>query len=115
MVIGLESQQLRRWVMPVKGAGVMTGFWTWISRAFLTTWIMFSLMRAVCKHTDCRWIILYIARRLKAPTQSRETGFLVDRDKGTPQGGVISPLLANLFLHYAFDGVDEPEVSADSL
>jgi RNA-directed DNA polymerase len=60
------------------------------------------LMRAVCKHTDCRWIILYIARWLKAPMQSRD-GFLVDRDKGTPQGGVISPLLANLFLHYAFD------------
>ena len=60
------------------------------------------LMRAVCKHTDCRWIILYIARWLNAPMQSRD-GSLVDRDKGTPQGGVISPLLANLFLHYAFD------------
>jgi len=60
------------------------------------------LMRAVRKHTDCKWVILYIERWLKAPVQL-EDGSLVNRDKGTPQGGVISPLLANLFLHYAFD------------
>lgn len=59
-------------------------------------------MRAVSKHTECRWLILYIERWLKAPAQL-EDGSLVSRDKGTPQGGVISPLLANLFLHYAFD------------
>jgi group II intron reverse transcriptase/maturase len=60
------------------------------------------LMRAVRKHTDCKWVLLYIERWLKAPVQL-EDGSLVHRDKGTPQGGVISPLLANLFLHYAFD------------
>lgn len=60
------------------------------------------LMRAVRKHTDCRWVLLYIERWLKAPAQLAD-GALVDREKGTPQGGVISPLLANLFLHYAFD------------
>jgi len=60
------------------------------------------LMRAVRKHTDCKWVLLYIERWLKAPVQSEE-GSLIHRDKGTPQGGVISPLLANLFLHYAFD------------
>jgi group II intron reverse transcriptase/maturase len=60
------------------------------------------LMRAVRKHTDCKWVLLYIARWLKAPVQL-EDGNLTRRDKGTPQGGVISPLLANLFLHYAFD------------
>jgi group II intron reverse transcriptase/maturase len=60
------------------------------------------LMRAVGKHTDCKWVLLYIARWLKAPVQL-EDGNLTRRDKGTPQGGVISPLLANLFLHYAFD------------
>lgn len=60
------------------------------------------LMRAVRKHTDCKWVLLYIERWLKAPVQS-EDGILIHRDKGTPQGGVISPLLANLFLHYAFD------------
>jgi RNA-directed DNA polymerase len=60
------------------------------------------LLRAVRKHTDCKWVLLYIERWLKAPVQL-EDGSLIHRDKGTPQGGVISPLLANLFLHYAFD------------
>lgn len=60
------------------------------------------VMRAVRKHTDCKWMLLYIERWLKAPAQLHD-GTLVSRDKGTPQGGVISPLLANLFLHYAFD------------
>ena len=60
------------------------------------------LMRAVRKHTDCAWALLYIERWLKAPEQM-EDGSLVARERGTPQGGVISPLLANLFLHYAFD------------
>lgn len=60
------------------------------------------MMRAVRKHTDCKWVLLYVERWLKAPAQL-EDGRLVEREKGTPQGGVISPLLANLFLHYAFD------------
>ena len=60
------------------------------------------LMRAVRKHTDCSWMLLYIERWHKAPAQLAD-GTLVPRQKGTPQGGVISPLLANLFLHYAFD------------
>lgn len=60
------------------------------------------LMRAVRKHTDCKWMLLYIERWLKAPFQGEE-GVEVERTKGTPQGGVISPLLANLFLHYVFD------------
>ena len=60
------------------------------------------LMRAVRKHTDCPWVLLYIERWLKAPVQMAD-GSLVARERGTPQGGVISPILANLFLHYAFD------------
>ena len=60
------------------------------------------LLRAVRKHTDCRWLILYVERWLQAPAQLPD-GTLLAREKGTPQGGVISPLLANLFLHYAFD------------
>ena len=60
------------------------------------------LMKAVRCHTDCRWVLLYIERWLTAPMQ-KEDGTIVSREKGTPQGGVISPLLANLFLHYAFD------------
>ena len=60
------------------------------------------LMRAVRKHAKDKWVVLYIERWLQAPMQE-ENGRLVPREKGTPQGGVISPLLANLFLHYAFD------------
>jgi RNA-directed DNA polymerase len=56
----------------------------------------------VAHHTDQRWILLYVERWLKAPLQ-RGDGTLVERDRGTPQGSAISPLLANLFMHYAFD------------
>ncbi len=58
--------------------------------------------RAVAHHTDIPWVRLYVARWLRAPVQQMD-GTLEPRSKGTPQGGVISPLLANLFLHYAFD------------
>jgi RNA-directed DNA polymerase len=60
------------------------------------------LMKAVRKHTDSAWEILYIERWLKAPFQMQD-GSLVERTMGTPQGGVVSPVLANLFMHYAFD------------
>jgi len=60
------------------------------------------LLRAVRKHTDCAWVLLYIERWLKAPVQL-EDGTLEPRERGTPQGSVISPLLSNLFLHYTFD------------
>ena len=71
-------------------------------RAFFDSMDHTLLMRAVRKHTTCPWIRLYIERWLKAPVQY-EDGTVEARDRGTPQGGVISPLLANLFLHYAFD------------
>ena len=60
------------------------------------------LLKAVSRHTQCSWVLLYIERWLQAPAML-EDGTLVPRGTGTPQGGVISPLLANLFLHYAFD------------
>jgi group II intron reverse transcriptase/maturase len=60
------------------------------------------LMRAVRRHTDCKWVLLYLERWLKAPV-SMPDGTLVDRERGSPQGSVVSPVLANLFLHYAFD------------
>jgi RNA-directed DNA polymerase len=60
------------------------------------------LLRAVRRHTGCLWVLLYVERWLKAPMQ-REDGVIEPREAGTPQGGVISPILANLFLHYGFD------------
>jgi RNA-directed DNA polymerase len=60
------------------------------------------LLRAVRKHVTCTWALLYIERWLKAP-MVQEDGTKVERDRGTPQGGVVSPILANAFLHYAFD------------
>lgn len=60
------------------------------------------VMRAVRHHTDNPWLLLYIERWLKAPLQ-RPDGTVVERTAGTPQGGVISPLLANIFMHHAFD------------
>ena len=58
--------------------------------------------RAVAHHTDLPWVRLYVARWLRVAVQ-RPDGILEERTKGTPQGGVVSPLLANLLLHYAFD------------
>ena len=60
------------------------------------------MLHAVRKHTDSKWMLLYIERWLKAPAQL-EDGSLIEREQGTPQGGVISPLLANIFLHHVFD------------
>lgn len=70
------------------------------------------LTMALKKHTDCEWALLYIDRWLKAPMQHSDGG-LEERTKGTPQGGVISPLLMNLFMHYVFDkwmAVHEPRL-----
>ena len=60
------------------------------------------LLRAVRKHVTCKWVLLYIERWLKAP-MVQEDGTTVGRSRGTPQGGVVSPILANLFMHYTFD------------
>jgi RNA-directed DNA polymerase len=60
------------------------------------------MMRAVERHTGRKWILLYVQRWLKAPMRMQD-GTTVARTRGTPQGSAISPLLANLFLHYAFD------------
>ncbi|HTX77989.1 MAG TPA: group II intron reverse transcriptase/maturase [Terracidiphilus sp.] len=60
------------------------------------------LLRAVRKHVTCRWALLYIERWLKAP-MVQEDGTTIGRSRGTPQGGVVSPILANLFMHYTFD------------
>ena len=60
------------------------------------------VVKAVQAVTDCRWVLLYVKRWLAAPLQHPD-GTLVQRDKGTPQGSAVSPVLANLFMHFAFD------------
>lgn len=60
------------------------------------------ILRAVRKHTDKPWVLLYVQRWLMAPIRQAD-GTLVTPDRGTPQGSAISPLLSNLFMHYAFD------------
>ena len=71
-------------------------------RAFFDSVPHDLLLKAVARHTSERWVLLYIERWLKAPMQMRD-GTLAPREKGTPQGSPISPVLANLFMHYAFD------------
>jgi RNA-directed DNA polymerase len=60
------------------------------------------LLRAVRKHVTSTWALLYIERWLTAP-MVQEDGTTLERSCGTPQGGVVSPILSNLFMHYAFD------------
>jgi len=60
------------------------------------------LMKAVRTHIKEDWILLYIERWLTAPFEA-EDGTRLPRERGTPQGGVVSPILMNLFMHYAFD------------
>jgi RNA-directed DNA polymerase len=60
------------------------------------------LLKAVCKHIKEDWILMYIERWLTAPFETAQ-GTRLLRDRGTPQGGVVSPILMNLFMHYAFD------------
>lgn len=66
------------------------------------------LLEMVRRHSNEPWILLYIERWLKVPFQMKD-GSLRQRTAGTPQGGVISPVLANLFLHYAFDDFMEKQ------
>ncbi len=60
------------------------------------------ILKAVAAHTKERWVLLYVERWLKAPLDNGD-GNLEARDRGTPQGSAISPVLANIYLHYAFD------------
>lgn len=61
------------------------------------------LMKAVDKHIKDKWLQMYIKRFLETPTINEEEKMIENKGIGIPQGGVLSPLLANLFLHYAFD------------
>jgi RNA-directed DNA polymerase len=66
------------------------------------------MVKAVEANTDQKWVVLYVKRWLKAPMQMPD-GTAVERDRGTPQGSAVSPVLANLFMHYAFDSWLERE------
>jgi RNA-directed DNA polymerase len=66
------------------------------------------IVKAVEAHTDVPWVRLYVKRWLAAPVQMPD-GTVAERDRGTPQGSPISPVLANLFMHYAFDAWLERE------
>ena len=78
------------------------GFDLGYPRSFFDTLDHSLVLKAVAHHTDLRWVLLYVERWLKAPLQL-EDGTLRRRDRGSPQGSAISPVLANIFLHYALD------------
>jgi retron-type reverse transcriptase len=67
-------------------------------KAFFDTVSWDLTLKAVARHTDLKWVLLYVERWLKASTRMPD-GTVTVRTQGTPQGGPISPLLANLFLH----------------
>ncbi len=71
-------------------------------KSFFDTLDHSLVLRTVAHHTNLRWVLLYVERWLKAPLQL-EDGTLKQRDRGSPQGSAISPVLANIFLHYALD------------
>jgi RNA-directed DNA polymerase len=71
-------------------------------RAFFDSVPWDLMVKAVAHHTDERWVLLYIDRWLRAPMRMPD-GTLRERQMGTPQGSPVSPVLANLFMHYAFD------------
>lgn len=85
-----ENTRKHSWVIDVD----IKGFFDNISHAIL--------MEMLQKHTQEKWVLLYAERWLKAGVE-QEDGSIAGRTKGTPQGGVVSPLFANLYLHYAFD------------
>jgi RNA-directed DNA polymerase len=71
-------------------------------RAFFDSVPWDLMLRALARHTDQKWILIYAERWLKAPMLKAD-GVLARRTKGTPQGGPVSPLIANVFLHHGFD------------
>jgi RNA-directed DNA polymerase len=91
-----------RWVIDMD----ITGFFDNMSHELLE--------KAIERHVEEKWAKMYIRRWLTAPIETKEGNKRYREGKGTPQGGVISPLLANLFLHYAFDkwfGIKYPSLS----
>ena len=77
-------------------------------KAFFDTVSWNLALKAVARHTDQKWVLLYVERWLKAPMRMPD-GTVAERTQGTPQGGPISPLLANLFLHVCHECEGEVE------
>ena len=102
MAIDRDVRRLTRWGCAEKDVGR----WDWVIdldyAAFFDSIDHELMLKAVAAHTDQRWVMLYVERWLKAPLDEGN-GILVARDRGTPQGSAISPVLANIYLHYAFD------------
>ena len=95
-------------------AGATHGCWIFDIQNFFDRIDSNLLMRAVRKHTDCPWVLLYIERWLKAPVQMAD-GSLVARERGTPQGGVISPILSNSLSALHVRHLDDAEPSDHSV
>src|SRR5665213_2787327 len=74
-------------------------------RAFFDSVPWDLMLKGVAAHTDQKWVFLYVERWMKAPMLMPD-GNLLTRVKGTPQGGPISPLIANIFLHYGLNEVN---------
>ena len=85
-----ENCVRKAWVLDVD----IKGFFDNISHTIM--------LRLLQQHTQEKWVLMYIERWLKAGIEQKD-GSITARQKGTPQGGVISPLLANIYLHHAFD------------
>ena len=102
MATGRDARNWTRSRHAGSGAGSTTGSIDLDVQKFFDTVPWDLVVRAVQAVTDCPWVLLYVKRWLAAPLQHPD-GTLVERDKGTPQGSAISPVLANLFMHFAFD------------
>ena len=107
--VGVQSKPLHN---AHKGAIINHGVIDMDIKGFFDNLDHKMMLKALQRHTDQKWILMYVERWLTAPILL-EDGSYQQRDKGTPQEGVISPLLANLFLHYAFDKwmeINQPQI-----
>ena len=99
---GRAGRRWTRWRHAGSAAGRATGSSIWTSRSSSTAFRGTSSSRRWRRTPTDPWVVLYVKRWLAAPLQLPD-GTLRERDRGTPQGSAVSPVLANLFLHYAFD------------
>jgi len=101
---GRAGRRIRRWRLAGDGVGRRRGCWIWTSGPFFDSLDHELVVKAVTANisVEQRWVLLYVKRWLTAPLQHQD-GTRQQRERGTPQGSAVSPVLANLVLHYAFD------------